>query len=73
MESFEQALDRLQAIVKKMESGELALEASLKAFEEGVSLARMCQTQLAAAEQKIEVLSGVKPDGSPEFQSLGDR
>lgn len=70
---FEQALEKLQIIVKQMESGELNLEASLKAFEEGVSLARICQTQLTAAEQKVEVLTGMKADQTPEFQPLGDR
>lgn len=53
---FESKLERLDQIVKKMEQGELALEESLKLFEEGVGLSRDCQKELDAAEQKIEIL-----------------
>lgn len=55
--SFESALDQLQAIVKKMESGELTLDQALGSFEEGVKLTRACQQQLVEAEKKIEILT----------------
>ncbi len=53
---FEAALERLEAIVASLESGELGLEQSLKLFEEGVKLARICNTRLEEAERKVEVL-----------------
>lgn len=54
--SFEAALEQLQGVVKRLESGELSLEQSLQQFEEGVRLVRACQDQLTAAEQKVELL-----------------
>ena len=53
---FEAALSRLEEIVAELESGELALEQSLKLFEEGVKLARICNSRLEEAERKVEVL-----------------
>lgn len=53
---FETALDKLESIVKKLEEGDLSLDDSLKMFEEGVKLARVCSTRLEAAERRIEVL-----------------
>jgi exodeoxyribonuclease VII small subunit len=53
---FEAALSRLEEIVTELESGELALEQSLKLFEEGVKLARICNARLEEAERKVEVL-----------------
>jgi len=53
---FETALGRLEEIVKKMEDGEMPLEDSLKLFEEGVKLSRICDQKLQAAERRIEIL-----------------
>jgi len=53
---FEEALSKLEGIVKDLESGELSLEESLAAFEEGIRLSRICSKQLDAAERKIEIL-----------------
>ena len=61
--SFEAALERLEAIVDRLESGELPLEQALAAFEEGVALSRRCAGELEAAERRIELLVGVGPDG----------
>ena len=55
--SFEKALKQLEEIVHKLESGELGLEESLKLFEEGVKLSRMCNKKLELAERKIEMLT----------------
>ena len=55
-ESFEDALKRLEEIVQRMESGDLALEDSLGLFEEGVRLTRVCSQRLDEAEKKIELL-----------------
>lgn len=55
-ESFEQALGRLEDIVRRLESGDLGLDESLALFEEGIRLSRFCSRQLDEAERKIEVL-----------------
>ena len=54
---FEAALEKLEEVVDRLEQGDLELEASLAAFEEGVRLSRRCASQLDAAEQRIEVLT----------------
>lgn len=64
--SFEDALGELQTIVESLESGDQALEKSLLQFERGISLARFCQNNLQAAEQKIMLLSGDKGIASDE-------
>ena len=61
---FEKKLTRLEQIVEKMESGDLALEDSLKLFEEGVKLSRDCNTQLTDAEQKVKLLLSVDGQGN---------
>ena len=54
--AFEQSLAELESLVQKMESGEMSLEESLQAFEQGVRLTRNCQSALADAEQKVNKL-----------------
>ncbi|MBW2269382.1 MAG: exodeoxyribonuclease VII small subunit [Deltaproteobacteria bacterium] len=54
--SFEAGLERLEAIVDRLEQGELPLEEALAAFEEGVALTRRCAGQLEVAERRIEEL-----------------
>lgn len=53
---LEQSLEELEALVGRLESGELSLEDALKEFERGVKLTRMCQAALKEAEQKVEIL-----------------
>jgi exodeoxyribonuclease VII small subunit len=53
---LEQSLKELEALVERLESGDLPLEDALKEFEHGVKLTRSCQTILKDAEQKVEVL-----------------
>lgn len=53
---FESSLSELEALVTKMEQGDLSLEESLQAFEQGIRLTRECQQTLAQAEQKVQVL-----------------
>lgn len=55
-QSFEPSLQKLETIVKSLESGSLSLEDSLTAFQEGVCLVKQCQTLLTQAEQKVDVL-----------------
>lgn len=52
-QSFEKLMQQLDTLVGNMEAGELSLEASLQAYEEGVRLTRLCQQQLAQAEQRV--------------------
>jgi exodeoxyribonuclease VII small subunit len=53
---FEAALKQLEALVERMESGELSLEESLQLFEQGIALTRQCQAALREAEQKVQLL-----------------
>jgi exodeoxyribonuclease VII small subunit len=53
---FEQALSELEALVARLEQGDLPLEEALKSFERGVALTRTCQAALSAAQQKVEIL-----------------
>jgi exodeoxyribonuclease VII small subunit len=62
-EKFEVTLEKLQGLVRELESGDCSLEDSLKKFEEGVALARSCQERLNSAEQKIEILLKSDKDG----------
>ena len=49
-------MDRLEAVVKNLEAGEIELETALLRFEEGVALVRSCSEQLEVAERRIETL-----------------
>ena len=68
---FETAMRDLEALVERLEKGDLPLEESLAAFEQGVMLTRSCQTALKEAEQKVEIL--LKRAGEPtiaDFDAL---
>jgi exodeoxyribonuclease VII small subunit len=67
---FEKKLGRLEEIVHKMEKGELALEESLKLFEEGVKLSRECQGQLTQAEAKVKQLVSFDGEGKPVLKDF---
>ena len=53
---FEKSLAELEALVARLEQGDVPLEEALKTFERGVTLTRQCQTALRTAQQKVEVL-----------------
>lgn len=53
-QTFEAALARLEEIVTKLETGEVALEEAMTLYEEGVRLSALCQAKLTAAEQKMD-------------------
>jgi exodeoxyribonuclease VII small subunit len=63
---FEQALGELEAVVEKLEHGDLPLEEALKQFERGIELARACQESLKQAEQKVEILLKKTDDAEPQ-------
>lgn len=66
---FEDALKQLEEIVSKLESGELSLEESMAAFEQGTKLCKQCNAKLTEAEKKIEQLTKVA-DGQPEWTDV---
>ena len=70
-EKFEDALEKLEDIVKKMEAGDLPLEEALKSFEEGIKLIRSCQYKLDEAERRVETLLG-KGDSLQVKQFAGE-
>ena len=53
---FEKAMERLEEIVQNLEGGDLPLEDALKAFEEGMKLAKFCSLKLEEAEKKVTLL-----------------
>ncbi len=53
---FEESLNKLEKIVSKLEKGDISLEESLKLFEEGVRLSRLCNEKLDEAEMRVEIL-----------------
>lgn len=63
--TFEAAIKRLGEIVQSLERGDLALEESLRLFEEGVLLSRVSQQRLDTAEKRVEQLLAVDEDGRP--------
>ncbi len=64
---FERSLAELEAIVDKLEAGDLSLDESLKQFERGVQLTRVCQSALKQAEHKVEIL--MRKSGTNDFEA----
>ena len=54
--NFESAIERLEQVINKLESGELGLDESIKVFEEGVELSKKCHKKLKEAETKVKQL-----------------
>ncbi len=67
--TFEQAFQQLEEVVQKLEAGDLSLEESLALFERGMLLARLCESKLDEAEQKVSQIVGVDSEG-PIFGPL---
>lgn len=55
--NFESAIEQLEELVEALEEGDLSLEESLQAFENGIKLTRECQLALEKAEQRIQILT----------------
>jgi len=53
---FEDAMRELEDVIKRLESGDLSLEESIKTFEQGIALSRYCFTRLEEAEKKVSML-----------------
>jgi exodeoxyribonuclease VII small subunit len=81
-DKFEDALNKLEKIVSRLEEGNISLEESLKLFEEGIRLSRFCNQKLDEAEKRVEILMKEKdgrlkvqpfdPSGPPEKFSEED-
>ena len=67
---FERSLTELEALVTKLEQGDVPLEDALKTFERGVALTRQCQTALRTAQQKVEVL--LSRSGEETIETFAD-
>ena len=81
MATFEDRLTALEAVVERLERGELTLEESVRLFEEGVSLSNACKVELEKAEGRIQVLVETQGGGvrvaemdvdEEEFARVGD-
>lgn len=67
--SFEESVGRLEEIVRMLENGTATLDESLKLYEEGIALVRICNEKLDSAEKKIKVLTET-PSGDVEEKEL---
>lgn len=65
--SFEQAIDKLTAIVQKIETGQVPLEESLRQYEQGMLLIAHCRQILQQAEKRIEMIGQTVPPASAEI------
>ncbi len=54
--SFEEAMEKLEKIVAKLESGDVPLEQAIELFQEGMKLSHLCNKKLEQVERKIEIL-----------------
>ncbi len=68
---FGGALAELEALVEKMEDGNISLEESLKYFERGIALTRTCQKALEEAEQKVQLL--LEKEGEQQLQPFSTK
>ena len=69
--TFEESMSRLEQIVRAMERGDVALEESLKLFQEGTELVRSCQKLLDEAQLQVKKILPA-PDGSPVEEEFRD-
>ena len=69
--SFEQSMARLEQIVRAMERGDVALEESLKLFQEGTELVQSCSKLLDEAQLQVKKIM-TAPDGSPVEEEFAD-
>ena len=70
IKDFESAIAELDAIVKRMEEGDLTLEKSMELYERGLQLSKFCHSTLESAERRIELLNE-RGEVKPAAASLG--
>ncbi|MDP2901796.1 MAG: exodeoxyribonuclease VII small subunit [Methylovulum sp.] len=68
--TFEDSLAALEQLVSQLEQGDISLEDSLKSFERGVTLTRICQNALQEAEQKVQLL--IEKNGTQTLEPFTD-
>ncbi len=76
IQDFEAAIAELETVVRKLEEGDLALDASLQLYERGVQLSRFCHARLEEVERRIEILNErgeLKPAPTGFDDGDGDR
>jgi exodeoxyribonuclease VII small subunit len=71
--TFEQALERLEAIIRELEEGQIGLAEGLSHYEQGVQLLRHCYQGLENAQRRIELLSRIDADGNPVTEPFDDQ
>jgi exodeoxyribonuclease VII small subunit len=69
---FERAVSRLEEIVRRLEDGELSLDASLAAYEQGVKYLQHCHTLLRAAERKVSLFTEFREDGTAVLERFDE-
>lgn len=67
--SFEEALQKLEAIVRDLEGGRIKLDDAVEAYEKAVALKKICEEKLKSAQLKIEKIE-VSPEGEITLQPL---
>jgi exodeoxyribonuclease VII small subunit len=70
--TFEEAMQQLEEITRKLEDGDLGLGESLECYEKGIGLLKGCHGKLREAEQKISLLTEVQQDGTPVTESFDE-
>ncbi len=68
--SFEENLEKLENIVKKLENGDIPLDDAINEFNEAMKLAKICDDKLKSAEESLTKI--VNPDGSTEDFEIKD-
>lgn len=69
--SLEEAMEKLDGIVREMEAGDLPLEKLIARYEDGVNLAKLCQERLDRAEERIRIIAR-DADGAPVLEEFED-
>jgi exodeoxyribonuclease VII small subunit len=69
-EKFEDALEKLENIIREMEAGDMPLDAALKSFEEGIRLIRFCSAKLDETQRRVEQL--LEKDNSLQTKNFQD-
>jgi exodeoxyribonuclease VII small subunit len=70
--TFEEAMEKLESIVTRLEEDKLPLDEMLASYEEGVTLARLCGEKLEAAEQKVRLIT-TQSGGTISLENFDDR
>ena len=70
-EKFEDALEKLENIVREMEVGEMPLDSALKSFEEGIRLIRFCSAKLEDTQRRVEQL--LEKENSLQIKNIQDK